>query len=380
MAPSKKKSKNKTTFLDKLSLFGAKDERNFITENLSLMLSAGLSMPAALTSILKGLKNPAVVRVVNQVVSDLNEGSSLHSALGRTSLLPAYAVSLIKIGEESGNLNKNLQVVASQQAKEDSLNSKIRSAMIYPVLVLFITTVVGLGVAWFILPKLARVFGTLKLELPLITKVLIYFSGLLANHGFWLVPLLITLMCVFIYGIFFHSRTRWVGQEVLFTLPVTRKLLVNLELSRFGYLLSSLLSAGVSVDESVRLLEESSQVYRYKTFYKYLREGFTVGNSFRSSFERYPKMERLIPSPIQQVIISGEQSGKLSQSLLLVAERFNEKTEENIKNLPVLLEPIFLVIVWLGVLVVALAVIMPIYSLVGNLNNPPTDQTNHQSR
>ncbi len=375
MQKIKTKRSFKLNFLNKLSLVGSSEEKNFITENLSLMLSAGLSIPAALTSILTGLKNKALIKIVQGVVTDLNEGVNLHTALSKTTLLPPYALSLIKIGEESGNLNKNLQVVALQQQKENSLNSKIRSAMIYPILVLSITTIVGVGVAWFILPKLARVFSTLKLELPFITKALIYFANLLNHQGYWLIPMFLIILFLIVYFIFFNPKTRWFGQAILFTLPITRKLILNIELSRFGYVLSGLLSSGISIDESMRLLEESSQIYRYKTFYKYLRDGFVVGNSFKTSFEQYKGVEKLIPAPIQQVIISGEQSGKLSQSLLLVANRFDEKTEENIKNLPVLLEPVFLVIVWLGVLVVALAVIMPIYSLVGNLNNSPTSNT-----
>jgi type II secretory pathway component PulF len=150
---------------------------------------------------------------------------------------------------------------------------------------------------------------------------------------------------------------------------------MNLELSRMGYILSSLLSAGIPIEETIKLLEESSRFYHYRKFYHYLGEGFNLGNSFKTSFMQYQKIDQLIPPPIQQVIISGEQSGKLSESLILVSNRFEQKTEESIKNLPVILEPVFLVIIWLGVLMVALAVILPIYSLVGNLNNSTTSST-----
>ncbi|MFA6000364.1 MAG: type II secretion system F family protein [Candidatus Paceibacterota bacterium] len=361
------------SFLDKLLLIGSKDEKNFIIENLSIMLGAGLSIPSALTSILNGLRNKALIKIVKRVIKDMDEGSSLYNALAKTTLLPPYALSLIKIGEESGNLTQNLQVVALQQQKEDTLNSKLHSAMIYPILVLSITVVVGLGVAWFILPNLAKVFANLKLELPLITQILISFANLLSRQGYWLVPALIVGLFLIIYFVFFNRRTNHIGQYLLFILPMTRRLIVNLELSRLGYVLSSLLAAGIPIKETVKLLEESSGIYRYKEFYHYLGEGFESGNSFKTSFNKYPKIDRLIPPPIQQVIISGEQSGKLSSSLLLVSNRFDQKTEESIKNLPIVLEPVFLVIIWVGVLGVALAVILPIYSLVGGLNNSPTN-------
>lgn len=369
------KTKIQSNFLEKLSLIGSKDERNFIVENLSIMLEAGLSVPAALESILKGLRHKELIKIVKKVMTDMDEGNTLHTALSKTTLLPPYALSLIKIGEESGNLTQNLQAVAEQQQKEDGLNSKLHSAMIYPILVLVITLMVGLGVAWFILPNLAKVFSNLKLSLPLVTRVLISFANILSRHGVWLVPILIFCLFLIIYIIFYNSRTNRIGQYLLFSLPMSRRLIINLELSRLGYILSSLLSAGIPIRETIKLLEESSRFYRYKEFYKYLGEGFELGNSFKTSFLEYPKIDQLIPPPIQQVIISGEQSGQLSKSLILVSNRFEQKTEENIKNLPVILEPVFLVIIWAGVLLVAMAVILPIYSLVGNLNNSPTNSS-----
>lgn len=369
------KIKNKLSFFKNLLLIGSKEERNFITENLSIMLNAGLSIPSALESIVKGLRNKELIRIIKEVITDMDEGSNLHTALAKTDLFPPYALSLVKIGEESGRLAQNLQVVAEQQQKEDTLSSKLHSAMIYPILVLSITVVVGLGVAWFILPNLAKVFLNLKLKLPLITKVLISFAGLLSRQGHWLVPVFVIGLFLFVYLVFYNHRTNKLGQFMLWSLPMTRRLIVNLELSRFGYILSSLLSAGIPIGETIKLLHESSRFYSYQRFYKYLGEGFEVGNSFKTNFTQYSKIDQLIPPPIQQVIISGEQSGKLSQSLVLVANRFEQKTEESIKNLPVVLEPVFLVIIWMGVLVVALAVILPIYSLVGNLNNSPTKST-----
>jgi type IV pilus assembly protein PilC len=366
------KIKNQESLFNRLLLIGSRDEKDFIIENLSIMLSAGLSIPAALESILDGLRNKTLIKIVKRIIGDMNEGSTLYNALRKTSLLPPHALSLIKIGEESGNLTQNLQVIAAEQQKENVLNSKIHSAMIYPILVFSITLVVGLGVAWFVLPNLAKVFTNLKLELPLITKILISFSNLLSHQGYWLVPVLILILFLIIYLVFFNHRTNRIGQYLLFALPITKRLIINLELSRLGYVLSSLLSAGIPIRETMKLLEESSSIYRYKEFYNYLGEGFEVGNSFKTSFMKYPKINQLIPPPIQQVIISGEQSGKLSQSLLLVSNRFEQKTEENIKNLPVILEPVFLIIIWVGVLCVALAVILPIYSLVGNLNNSST--------
>jgi type IV pilus assembly protein PilC len=367
--------KPKLSFIEKISLIGSKDERNFIIENLAIMLGAGLSVTSALDSILKSLRNKTLIKIIKNVILDMDEGSSLYIALSKTTLLPFYALSLIKIGEESGNLIKNLQAIALQQQKEESLNSKLQGAMIYPILVLSITIVVGLGVAWFILPNLAKVFSNLTLELPLITRIFISFGEILSNHGIWLVPILVFILFLSIYLVFYNKKTNHFGQYLLFVFPISKRLIINLELSRMGYILSSLLSAGIPIGETVKLLEESSRFYFYKKFYLHLGDGFNLGNSFKTSFSQYPNIDKIIPPSIQEVISSGEQSGKLSESLILVSNRFEQKTEQSIKNLPIILEPVFLVIIWIGVLMVAIAVILPIYSLVGNLNNSPTNSS-----
>lgn len=369
------KTKTRLSFFDKMGLVGSKDEKLFIVENLSIMLGAGLSVPASLESIVKSLKNKTLIKIIERVIEDIEDGNSLYMALSKTTLLPFYALSLVKIGEESGNLTKNLQAIALQQQKEDTLNSKLHSAMIYPVLVFSITLVVGLGVAWFILPNLAKVFSNLTLKLPLITELLISFGKVLSSHGIWLVPVLIVSLFLIVYLVFYNRSTNRLGQYILFVFPISKRLIMNLELSRLGYILSSLLSAGIPIQETIKLLEESSRFYRYQKFYHYLWEGFELGNSFKTSFMKYPKVDQLIPSYIQQVIISGEESSKLSESLVLISNRFEQKTEESIKNLPVILEPVFLIIIWVGVLLVALAVILPIYSLVGNLNNSSINST-----
>ena len=154
-------------------------------------------------------------------------------------------------------------------------------------------------------------------------------------------------------------------------LPGVKLLLKETELARFGYLLGTLLSAGLSPTEALHSLSEATSLSRYKKFYLYLQESITDGNSFKKSFVQYKNINKLFPVPMQQLIIAGEQSGTLSETLIKIGQNYEAKTDTTAKDLTIILEPILLVIVWLGVLAVAFAVILPIYSLIGGLNPNP---------
>lgn len=264
---------------------------------------------------------------------------------------------------------ENLKVVASQQQKEREFNSKIASAMMYPIFVFSLTLIVGLGVAWFILPRLATVFAQMRIELPLLTRWLIALGTLLGQYGLIVIPAVLVVLSLIVYFVFFFPKTQFIGQSLLFLFPPLAQLLMGLELSRFGYLLGNLLEAGLPILDSLDSLAGSTTLNRYKKFYLFLHDRMAEGNSFGKSFEMYKGSYDLIPSSIQQLIIVGEQSGNLATTLQKIGSLYEDKTDVTTKNISVLLEPILLVIVWLGVVGVAVAVILPLYGLIGNLNN-----------
>jgi type II secretory pathway component PulF len=144
---------------------------------------------------------------------------------------------------------------------------------------------------------------------------------------------------------------------------------MEVEVARFGYLLGTLLEAGLPVTKAIDSLTGASEVIRYKKFHQHLHDAIDMGNSFEKSFALYKDIDKLVPQPIQQLIISGEQSGNLNKTLIKVGQVLEAKSDTTTKNLTIIMEPILLVIVWAGVVSVAFAVILPIYSLVGGLNN-----------
>ncbi|MBI4713623.1 type II secretion system F family protein [Candidatus Uhrbacteria bacterium] len=341
-------------------------ERDFFIENLSLLVSSGLPILSALSAIRSEVRSKKMRDIISQIFSEVEDGAPLSRALDHSHIFPEHVVSLAKIGEESGKLIDNLKVIRAQQEKERNFRSKIRSAMLYPIFVFSLSIIVGVGIAWFILPKLAIVFAQLHINLPILTRILIAFGMFLGDWGFLVVPLFIIFLLASIYLIFYFPKTKFIGQSILYLIPGVNSLMKEVELTRFGYLLGTLLQAGLSITRALLSVEESTLLFRYRNLYQYLRESVDEGNSFQKSFLSFKKIRALIPVPVQQLIVAGEQSGNLSETFLKISQNFETKTETTTKNLTVILEPILLVIVWLGVLAVALSVILPIYSLIGN--------------
>lgn len=350
------------------STIGLGRDRDTLIENLGMLVASGMTVAEALESARTEIRSGRMRRIVEALSADIEAGSSLSNALARTRLFSDHTISLIRIGEESGRLSQNLQVVAKQQKKEGILRARIRSAAMYPVFVLGLTFVIGIGVSWFILPKLATVFSQLHLKLPFITRILIQAGLFLGTWGYIAVPAFLIVFAFLVFLLFFAPRTKHFGQSVLFTLPAIRRLMLETELTRFGYLLGTLLSAGIPIVQALESLRDATSFPAYRHFYAFLTEHIEQGDSFEKSFKAYKRLARLIPSPVQQLIIGGERSGNLSRVLLEVGSDYEEKSETTTKDLSTILEPILLVIVWLGVVSVALAVMLPIYSLVGQLN------------
>ncbi len=352
----------------RLSTFGLSKERDQFIENLSMLILSGMSIIGALSSIIKQTKSPGMKKILERMLLEIESGSPVWKTFDKTGFFKGYTISLIRLGEESGNFAENLKVVALEEEKDREFKSKVRSALMYPVFVLVLTNVVGIGISWFILPKLAKIFYDLKLTLPFITKVLIGFGLFLNENGLIAVPLGILVISIIVHIFFFNKKTKFLGEYIIFSIPGIKTLLMEVEVARFGYLLGTLLEAGLPVTKAIDSLAGASDVIRYKKFYLYLKDSIDMGNSFQKSFAGYKNIDALIPQPIQQLIISGEQSGNLNKTLIKVGQVLEAKSDTTTKNLTIIMEPILLVIVWAGVVTVAFAVILPIYSLVGNLN------------
>jgi type IV pilus assembly protein PilC len=341
--------------------------REYFTTNLAMLLKANVPIGEAFEALKQTTKDRKLRAALTQMQHDIDEGMSLWDTLSRSGIVAEQTLALVQLGERSGNLAQNLRVAAAQEEKQRIFRSKLRSALLYPGFVLSLTVVVGIGIAWFLLPNLANTFSQLHAQLPWVTQQLIGFGRFLQNNGTWAVPSFIIGLAVGLYIIFAAQKTKVFGQRLLQQMPGISRLLREVEIARFGYLLGTLLDAGLNITDALNLLQRATTSVPYKQMYVALHASIENGYSFAASFPRIKNAAKLLPLAVQQMIVAGERSGELPGTLKDIGAIYEQKSDATTENLEAILEPVLLVIVALGVLGVAIAVIMPIYGLVSGL-------------
>lgn len=341
--------------------------RDYFTSNLALLLNASVPVQEAFISLGETSKSGELKGALEQMKHDIDEGMPLWKAMERSGIVSTQTLALVQLGEQSGKLIQNLQVASRQEEKQRIFRSKVRSALLYPGFVLGLTLLIGIGVAWFLLPRLAQTFSQLDVTLPLISRIFIGIGIFLKTNGYWAIPVGAAVMGLIVYLLFGFPKTRSLGQRLVFHIPGVSKLMYEVEVARFGYLLGTLLQAGLSVTESLESMQRATAAPRYQKLYKYLHGSIEEGYSFKSALLKYRHVNTVLPPPVQQMLIAGERSGSLPETLSSIGSIYEEKADISTANLEAVLEPILLLFVWVGVMGVAVAVILPIYSLVGGL-------------
>ena len=342
-------------------------EKDYFAENLSMLLSAGIGVSAAIALMAEGSSVRGYKKTLVAITKELDEGSPLWKAISGRGIFNHSYLYMTKVGEASGRLSENLAIIAEQDKKSKSFRSKLTSALIYPGIILTLTFVISLGVIWFVIPKMAKIFGDMRIALPLPTKILIGFGNFLTYNPLIFFISVIGLVLIIIV-FFFVPGTKNVGQAILFRTPRIKDLFKEVEVARFGYVMFSLEQAGIPLVEALYSIEQSATLAPYRKFYHYLGQSVADGNSLENSFKKYKGINRLLPINIQQMIITSERSGNFVSVLGKISKIYEDKIDTTSKNLSIILEPLLLVVVAVGVLFLALAVIMPIYSLVGGLD------------
>ncbi len=349
-----------------LGNFGLGKERDNLIENLAILLNSGLSIIDAIHTIEMEVTVKPMKKLLKKIIDEVESGVALWRAMDHQNFFSPYTLALIRIGEEAGSLSKNMEYLAVQQEKNHSLKSKVKSAMIYPTIVLVLTVSITLGLAWFVLPQLVGVLIALNAELPFVTRVVIAVANFFRENGNVAVPLVFgALFCVFL--ICKYTALRGPAQMFVFRIPGIGTMAKSATIAQFGVVLGSLLKAGVPLVESIRSMAGVTDTVYYKRFYMKLADEVEVGESFARAFEKLKESKKLIPVSVQQLIITGEKSGKIAEMLMRIADIYEKKAEEAAQRLPVVLEP--MLILFMGGIVgtIAYAIIVPIYGVISNV-------------
>jgi type IV pilus assembly protein PilC len=357
--------------LQRLGLYfshlGLGKERNDFIQNLSMMLGAGLHVTEAVETLANESRKKPMRKIIRNMLRDVENGSALWRAMDRQGFFTPYTIALVRIGEESGSLSENLVTLATQNEKDEAMKQKVKMAMIYPTIIISLTIIIAVGLSWFVLPQLIGVLYALNVELPKMTVAVIKVANFFTEHGPTVVPA--GLVALIIFGLLCKfTKLRFAAQWVALHIPGIKTLITQASLARLGIILGNLLRAGVAPVEALQSLTEVTTLQRYRHFYEKLTEHIQVGDSFSKSFEEIHGSRKVLPPSVQQIIVTGERSGRLSEVLMKIADIYQKKAEETAQKLPIILEPMLLIFVAGLVAVIAFAIIMPIYSVVGNIS------------
>ncbi len=365
-APQFQTPKGFKAFLTSLSYIGMGKERMMFIQNMATMLNAGLPLTDSLRTLVLETRNRSMRKLIQRIVDAVENGSPLWRAMEAQSLFSLHALALVRIGEEAGNLAENMGYLAEQDEKDHALRSKVKMAMIYPTIVMVIMFIIVVGLGMFVLPNLVGVLFSLNVKLPLITRIVIWFSNMFTTYGAVGVP-------SFIGGFILlailskYTPLRHVTQWIMFKIPGIGKLAKEATIARFGVILGGLLKAGVPVVEALESLTQVTPIASYKRLYAQLLARVAIGDSFAKCFATIRGSQKLLPASVQQLVITGEKSGSLADIMLKIADIYDKKASETAEKLPIILEPLLLLFIGSLVGSIAFAIIIPIYSIVGNV-------------
>ncbi len=366
---AKNKSKSKEKLPTIWFSFRVKKDKDYLIEQLSVLLSSGMQLVSALESLQLEMNTRYMQAVLERIVEDVRGGSPLWRALEDSEVISEHFIALIKVGEKSGNLVEHLKIVSEQSQKDKIFKSRVTSAILYPAFVMLLAIIIGLGVSVYILPRISSVMGRMGTDLPALTDFLIKMGDFMGKYGIVAVPVFLILLFSVFYLLFGFKKTKHIGDAILLKIPGIKKLLIEVEVSRFGNIAGNLINSGVPILTTLALLQNITTIRLYRKFYEHLLNQVDEGYSLKDSFETFNKIDRIFPLSFRRLIYAAEKSGHLAGSLKKIARVYEDKIEVTSKNLTVMLEPVMLIIVWIGVAALALGIIMPIYSSIGSLGN-----------
>ncbi|MBU1164647.1 type II secretion system F family protein [Patescibacteria group bacterium] len=369
----KKISKGRATSINKISIIGGVSlvDKILFAKHLATMLKSGITLSEGLKVIEEQTTSPRFKKIVANILAQTRTGQKLSTALrSYPRVFDTLVVNMISVGEESGTLEKNLEYLASDLEERHELKKSIMAASMYPAIVLIAVFGLLLLLAYFVLPKITQLFKTLKFELPLSTKILLFISEMFSNYGKIILAAAV-LIPILIYLI---SRTKFIKpiwHTILLKIPILGKIIIEYNLSIICRTFAILLKSGITVDSSLIIITDTlkNQVYKKKLHISV--KGIQTGKHFSDVLTSFKQSKRspIFPLLAIKMINVGERSGQLEESLNYLAEYYEEEVNDTTKNLTTILEPLLLLFVGLLVGFVAISVITPIYQVTGRFGS-----------
>lgn len=338
-------------------------QRTLLARHLAIMLKSGLSLTESLHIVQDSAKGK-LKSVLDHVLRSVTSGRSFAEALAdHKKIFSGLFISAVHAGEVSGTLETNLEHLAVQLEKDRAIMSKVKGALVYPIIVLVATVVLSLVIAFFVLPQIIPLFIGLKMKLPVTTQMLIAFSLFVQQHG---IPFLIGLIAGTVFLLWFFKRpfVRPVTHWFFLRIPIIKQITQSANLTRFSRTLGMLLKSGLRIDEALEIMKQTLENVYYKAALQELVLRVTKGSTLYEILTQYPV---LFPSVLVHMVRVGEESGKLEDTLLYLGDYYESEVDAATKALSTAIEPALLIFIGLAVGFLALSIITPIYSITGGV-------------
>ncbi len=346
-------------YLSRITLF----QKMLFLDHLRIMIKGGLSIIEALGVLERETSNKKLKEAIAEIKKNVEQGEPLSAALSlHPNIFSKMYVRMIEAGEAAGQLESALEQAVIQMRKAYELTSAIKGAMIYPGVIL--TAMLGIGIMMItvVLPQLTTLFKEMDAELPLATRILIqisdiasqplYLLGIFATIGGCIGGFLFLLKRVPSFRASFHALT--------LHLPIAGNIIKQINLARFSLTLSSLLKSTIPVVDAVNITADTCSNVQYQMA---LHEGSETIKRGTPLSEILQKYDTLFPPMVVEMVLVGEQSGDVESLLTELANFYNDEVSKTMKNFTTIIEPVIIITIGIAVAGMAVAVIMPMFSL-----------------
>jgi type IV pilus assembly protein PilC len=324
------------------------------------MLAAGIPLVQSFEIVGAGHENPAMQKLILEIKSDVESGTSLHEALAKHPLhFDDLFVNLVEAGEQSGSLETLLDKVATYKEKTEAIKKKVKKALFYPTAVLAVAVIVTVILLIFVIPQFESLFKGFGAELPAFTQAVVSLSKFVQTKG-WMI-LVVVGAAVYAFN-YFYKRSAVMRQfldRAMLKMPIIGPILNKSAIARYARTLSTMFSAGVPLVEALESVAGACGNIVYEQAVLKIRDEVATGQRLQRAMEN----TGLFPNMVVQMIAVGEESGALDAMSAKVASFYEEDVDNAVDSMSSLLEPLIMAI--LGVLVggLVIAMYLPIFKL-----------------
>jgi type IV pilus assembly protein PilC len=359
--PAKENTIFSTIKPDKKVRLSAADKIALIS-NLSTMLTAGIPILEVVNNLMEDSKG-GIKRVLETLRDDLTQGHQVNFSMGKfPNVFDKVTVNVVRAAEEAGTLDVTLKDLRDNLRKQNQFNDTVRSALMYPMFIMGVFVLVLLVNLIFVIPKIAMVFKNLRVDLPLPTRVLLWFSDFMTKNT---IPFLFIILGIVLLIAYLFSQKRSFILNIFYSLPGVSGLVKLIDITQFSRSMYLLLTSGVSIIAALDLTNDV--VVRHET-QKMIEKSKEMILSGKTLSEGLRFAKGYIPTIMIKLVETGEKTGSLDKSMSDISEYFDYQVTNTLKTLTAMLEPIMLVIVGILVGAMMISILAPIYGLISNVS------------